>query len=48
MNIEEIKILAEKVVNGSSSPEEKLVFLTELNETLDSIRRDLSKLKNKK
>ncbi|MFZ4632492.1 MAG: hypothetical protein ACOYL8_04845 [Patescibacteria group bacterium] len=45
MDIEEIKILGEKMANGSASSEEKLLFLRELNKLTEEMRSDIAQIK---
>lgn len=45
MTQEEIKILSEKMANGSISPEEKLALFKEMNAAIDGIRSDVASLK---
>lgn len=44
----EYKILAEKIIGGTASPEERLLFMKELNQTIFSLREDIKKIKDKK
>lgn len=48
MKAEEIKALGEKVAAGSATPEEKLVFLRELNVLIKGMRADLTQAKSGK
>lgn len=44
MTPDEIKILGEKVVNGTATSEEKLSFLKELNKLVEDMSADLRNL----
>ncbi len=43
MNEEEIKSLATKVVDGTASKEESLVFMQEFNKILEELKGELKK-----
>lgn len=45
MSPEEFKILSEKIKNGSATAEEKLLFLKELNASVEFIQKNLPDLK---
>jgi hypothetical protein len=47
MSEEEYKILAEKIINGNASAEERLLFMKELNQTIASLHEDIKKIKYK-
>jgi len=42
MTPDEMKKLGEKVAKGEASPEEKLLFLKELNQVVEGMRTDLA------
>lgn len=48
MTEEEIKILGEKITSGNCTPEEKLLFLRELNNNMTDLFQDLSILNSEK
>lgn len=48
MTEEEFNVLGEKVQNNTCTPEEKLLFLKELNQSLTGLSQDLNKLNSKK
>lgn len=48
MSEEEIKILGEKIAGGNCTPEEKLLFLRELNNNMTDLFQDLSILNSEK
>lgn len=43
MNEEELKVLAEKVVAGTASQEESLLFMKEFNALLEELKEELKK-----
>ena len=47
MTSEETKILNEKIANNKATPEERLLFLKELNKNLGDLADDLGKLNDK-
>jgi hypothetical protein len=47
MSEEEYKLLAEKIISGAASKDERLLFMKELNRIITSLREDVKKIKNK-
>jgi hypothetical protein len=43
MSDQELKVLAEKVIAGEASKEEKLVFTNEINHILEELKVELKK-----
>lgn len=48
MTLEELKTLSKKVAFDKATPEEKLLFLKELNELVARIRDDIAKVRQSK
>lgn len=48
MTPEELKALAEKITSGSATPEERLLFVKEMNAAIKELREDLARVKTSK